>query len=68
VSQNNFPCVCGHMESVHITAPDYMGGDSWCFGDNVEEPFQKQFDCSCYKYIPDNLKYLESKLDEKANG
>lgn len=65
----NFPCQCGHKELAHSVSPLYMGGDTYCLGDNFKETNPtKIFACDCEKYIPDNLKYLEQMSKKKGKG
>jgi hypothetical protein len=54
-----FPCRCGHPKARHIIAPVYLGGDSWCMPRNYLE-------CDCSNYVPDNLKFLESRYNEST--
>ncbi len=65
-----FPCVCGHLEKIHIKlrnpkheveCEDCM--DKWM---NTYFPSPEYFYCT--KYRPDNLKYLEQRYEESIKN
>jgi hypothetical protein len=49
----DFPCMCGHKLSVHTHELGY------CL-----ETYN--FECNCSKYMSDNLRYLESLVDNNG--
>lgn len=70
----DFPCVCGHPKKDHAidydaikTMDPYIWGSE--YGCRVEAPGvtdgTKLLD-DCANFRPDNLKYLEAKLNEKS--
>jgi hypothetical protein len=49
----DYPCICGHSKINHNYIVTYPNRQIWC---GVSW-------CECYGFKPDNLKYLENKLD-----
>lgn len=54
---NNFPCICGHRYDDH----ERFSWNGACWVGITDEY------CPCKEYKLDNLKYLESKYNEKEN-
>lgn len=52
--KNNYPCRCGHLKSVHKLI-EWKGR----LLDECSEKIER-FECSCYDFKGDNLRYLES--------
>ena len=55
----NYPCTCGHARINHAYRK-YNGCAQIDFACGV-------YDCDCYKFKADNLKYLENKCDNKSS-
>lgn len=63
----DFPCVCGHLENVHPSNDDklkqtYIVCDG-CFQGNRIAGVKQLNSNDCWKYVPDNLRYLESLIE-----
>lgn len=72
MKKRKFPCKCGHEAALHESVDPGIG-EEWCNGEIEDSiyPFEGGIVgheiCSCAKYTPDNLKYLEQKYQERKN-
>ena len=56
---NQFTCRCGHLRKVHRKMVNNTSFVCEVFG-----PITTVYDCPCYNYKADNLKFLEQKYNE----
>jgi hypothetical protein len=55
--KRTFPCKCSHSKSLHGKVGPPIG-EEWCDG-TFKTIESWTVICECYKYVPDNLRYLE---------
>ena len=58
---NDFPCVCGHSKSQHMTDWAWADGANACFI-SIDSP-----EYHLCNYIPDNLRFLEEKYGQNVS-
>jgi hypothetical protein len=61
---NSFPCICGHLYSVHDMTTEFINNENFCLMCDHDYDLQGRVHC-WHKYVPDNLKYLEQ-LNERS--
>lgn len=60
---NEFPCKCGHSWEMHQEGLSLMNGNFFPTGCDADL-HKGEF---CYKFVPDNLKYIEKRYEQKLS-
>ena len=64
---DKFPCQCGHSKEVHGSCGPPIG-EEWCEGKGLPKDVGWKNSCQCYRYVSDNLKYLEQISKKNRKG